>query len=187
MIDQTNKAKFPDNFLWGIATAAYQNEGAANQDGKGKSIWDTYSHTPGKISDGSNGDIAVDHYNRYKEDVQLMKDLGAKAYRFSIAWSRIFPTGRGEVNMKGLDFYKRLVDQLLKAGIEPFATLYHFDLPQGLMDNYGGWQSRETAYAFAEYAGFVADHLGDRMKNIFTLNEFYSFVDMGYQGISYPK
>ena len=184
MIHQLNKSKFPDNFLWGIATAAYQNEGAANEDGKGKSIWDTYTHTPGKISDGSNGDIAVDHFHRYKEDVQLMKDLGAKAYRFSISWPRIFPTGRGEINMKGLDFYNRLIDELLKAGIEPFATLYHFDLPQGLMDNYGGWQSRETAYAFAEYAGFVANHLGDRVKHIFTLNEFYSFVDMGYQGIS---
>ena len=184
---QMNKSirpTFPNNFLWGVATSSYQVEGAANDDDKGKSIWDIYTHLPGKVVDGSNGDIAIDHYHLYKQDIQLMKEMGVKAYRFSISWPRIFPSGKGAFNPKGLDFYNRLTDELLKADIEPFATLYHWDLPQALMDDYGGWQSRETAYAFAEYAGFMANKLSDRVKNFFTMNEFYSFVDMGYQGIS---
>jgi beta-glucosidase len=174
--------EFPKGFYWGVATSAYQIEGAANEDGKGKSIWDTYAHTPGKIRDGSNGDIANDHYHRYKEDVQLMASIGAKAYRFSISWPRIFPTGTGQPNPKGLDFYSRLADQLLTSGIEPFATLYHWDLPQALQDK-GGWQSRDIIHAFADYAGTMAEKLSDRVKHFFTINEFYSFVDMGYQGI----
>ena len=135
--------EFPPGFLWGVATSSYQIEGAADEDGKGKSIWDTYAHTPGKIKDGSTGDVANDHYHRYKDDVQLMKGLGATAYRFSVSWPRVFPDGVGEPNAKGLDFYSRLVDELKTAGIEPFATLYHWDLPQTLQDKYGGWRSKE--------------------------------------------
>jgi beta-glucosidase len=173
--------EFPKGFFWGTATSSYQIEGAADEDGKGKSIWDTFAHTPGKIKDGSTGDVANDHYHRYKEDVKLMKDLGATAYRFSICWPRIFPNGTGEPNAKGLDFYSRLVDELLAAGIAPFATLYHWDLPQALQDK-GGWQSRDTATAFADYAGYVAEKLSDRVRHFFTINEFRTFVDMGHYG-----
>lgn len=173
---------FPKGFYWGTATASYQIEGAANEDGKGKSIWDTYAHTPGKIKDGSTGDVANDHYHRYKEDVQLMKDIGATAYRFSIAWPRIFPNGTGQPNMKGLDFYNRLVDALVAAGIAPFPTLYHWELPQALQDKNGGWQSRDTAKAFADYAGYMAEKLSDRVRHFFTINEFRTFVDVGHRG-----
>ncbi len=174
---------FPDGFYWGVATSSYQIEGAWDEDGKGLSIWDAYAHTPGNIHNDDNGDVANDHYHRYKEDVALMKSIGATAYRFSIAWPRIFPEGVGEPNPKGLDFYSRLVDELLGAGIEPFATLYHWDQPQTLQDRYGGWQSKETAQAFAEYAGYVVEQLGDRVKHYFTINEFASFVEGGYQGL----
>src|SRR5262245_39621035 len=173
---------FPNGFYWGVGTSSYQIEGAWNEDGKGASIWDTYTHKPGNIKNNDNGDVANDHYHRYKEDVALMKDIGANAYRFSIAWPRIFPEGTGKPNPKGLDFYNRLVDELKSAGIEPFATLYHWDLPQTLQDKYGGWQSKETAKAFADYAGYIAEHLGDRVKHFFTINEFRSFVEGGYQG-----
>jgi beta-glucosidase len=173
-------ASFPKDFLWGTATSAYQIEGAVNEDGRGRSIWDTFSHTPGKVDDGSNGDRANDHYHRYKEDVGLIAALGARAYRFSIAWPRIFPEGTGTPNAKGLDFYDRLVDELLKKGIEPFATLYHWDLPQALQDKVGGWQSTETSKAFGSYAGTVAKRLSDRVRNIFTVNEVGRFVDFGY-------
>ena len=155
-----------------MATAAYQIEGAWNEDGKGRSIWDTFAHAPGKMQNGDTGDVANDHYHRYKEDVQVMKDLGATAYRFSISWPRIFPNGTGQVNQKGLDFYSRLVDELKAAGIEPFATLYHWDLPQALQDKHGGWQSAETAKAFGEYGATVAKHLSDRVGYFFTINEF---------------
>ena len=174
--------EFPNGFLWGVATASYQIEGSPDADGKGKSIWDTYAHTPGKIKNGDTGDVAIDHYRRYKEDVTLIKDMGATAYRFSIAWPRVFPTGAGRPNPKGLDFYSRLVDELLSAGIKPFPTLYHWDLPQELQDK-GGWQARDTAQAFAEYAGYVAKGLSDRVKHFFTLNEFQTFVDMGHRGV----
>jgi len=178
--------EFPKGFYWGSATAAYQVEGAWNEDGKGPSIWDTYAHTPGKIKNGDTGDVANDHYHRYKDDVALMKrDIGANAYRFSISWPRIFPRGTGQANPKGLDFYERLVDELLKAEIAPFATLYHWDLPQALQDR-GGWQSRETAQAFGDYAGYVAEKLSDRVRHFFTINEFRSFVDMGYHGKEVP-
>src|SRR5262245_47602414 len=175
------KVEFPKGFYWGVATSSYQIEGAADEDGKGKSIWDTYAHTPGNVRDGSTGDVANDHYHRYREDVKLMKDLGAKAYRFSIAWPRIFPDGVGTANPKGLDFYNRLVDELVAADIAPFATLYHWDLPQALQDK-GGWQSRDTAKAFAEYSGYMAEKLSDRVQHFFTINEFRSFVDCGYHG-----
>ena len=130
--------------------------------------------------------MANDHYRRYKEDVKLMKDMGANAYRFSISWPRIFPNGTGQPNPKGLDFYSRLVDELLRAGIAPFATLYHWDLPQALQDK-GGWQSRETSKAFAEYAGYVAKNLSDRVRHFFTLNEFQNFVDMGHRGVEVDR
>src|SRR5262245_23817130 len=140
-------APFPKGFLWGVATASYQVEGAVEEDGRGPSIWDTFSHTPGKVVNDATGDVSTDHYHRYKEDVQLMKALGVKTYRFSIAWPRVFPQGTGAANPKGLDFYNRLVDELLANGIQPFATLYHWDLPQPLQDNAGGWESRDTSQA----------------------------------------
>src|SRR4029453_1616537 len=173
--------EFPKDFFWGTATSAYQIEGAWNEDGKGPSIWDTYAHTPGKIRDGSTGDVANDHYHRYKEDVALMQLLGADAYRFSIAWARIFPEGSGTPNPKGLDFYNRLVDELVAAGIAPFPPLYHWDLPQALQDK-GGWQSRDTVKAFGDYAGYVAGKLSDRVRHFFTINEFFSFVEFGHHG-----
>ena len=143
-------------FIWGTATASYQVEGAVKEDGRGPSIWDTFSHTPGKVVSNATGDVANDHYHLYKGDVQLMKALGAKAYRFSIAWPRVFPNGDGPPNPKGLDFYNRLVDELLANGIQPYATLYHWDLPQSLQDRFGGWEGRDTSKAFADYAGHVA-------------------------------
>src|SRR5258706_16331460 len=179
--------QFPTGFCWGTATASYQIEGAWDEDGKGESIWDRFSHTPGKIKNNDTGDVALDHYHRYKEDVQLMKALGARAYRFSISWPRLFPQGTGAPNPKGLDFYNRLVDELLANGIEPFATLYHWDLPQALQDRVGGWQSSDTSKAFADYAGYVAQRLTDRVKNIFTLNEAGRFLNFGYGwGIDAP-
>src|SRR5579871_1939092 len=173
-------ASFPNGFVWGTATSAYQIEGAVSDDGRGASIWDTFSHTPGKIGDNTNGDRANDHYHRYKEDVGLIKDLGAKAYRFSIAWPRVFPNGDGAPNPKGLDFYNRLVDALLAQGIEPYATLYHWDLPQSLEDRLGGWRSSDTSRIFGDYVGHVAERLSDRVKNFFTVNEVGRFVDFGY-------
>jgi beta-glucosidase len=171
--------RFPEGFCWGTATSAYQIEGATEVDGRGPSIWDTFAKLPGKIRGGANADIADDHYHLYREDVALMKALGVKAYRFSIAWPRLFPEGRGTPNAKGLAFYQRLVDELLANGIEPWATLYHWDLPQALQDR-GGWQSRDTAQAFADYTAYVVRQLGDKIGRFFTLNEMHSFVDLGY-------
>ena len=171
---------FPQGFLWGSATASYQVEGAVNEDGRKPSIWDTFSHTPGKTNSGSTGDVADDHYHRYKEDVALMRALGVKGYRFSIAWPRVFPDGTGQPNPKGLDFYNNLVDELLKNDIEPFATLFHWDLPQVLQDKQGGWESRDTSEAFANYAGYVGGKLSDRVKHFFTLNEMSTFIEIGY-------
>jgi beta-glucosidase len=186
-IADTNGREFPRGFLWGTATASYQVEGAAGEDGRGPSIWDTFSHTPGRVANNATGDVADDHYHRYKEDVQLMKSLGVKAYRFSIAWTRVFPRGAGAPNPKGLDFYNRLVDELLANGIQPFATLYHWDLPQALQDRGGGWESRDTSKAFADYAAHVSAHLSDRVKHFFTINEFGAFVELGYRiGIHAP-
>jgi beta-glucosidase len=173
-------AGFPGDFVWGTATSAYQIEGAVGEDGRGFSIWDRFVHIKGKIADQSTADVANDHYHRYKEDVQLIKELGAKAYRFSIAWPRVFPEGTGAPNPKGLDFYQRLVDELLANGIEPFATLYHWDLPQALQDRYGGWRSRDTSRAFADYAGYVAERISDRVNNIFTINECARLVQSGF-------
>lgn len=171
---------FPDNFLWGVATASYQIEGAWNLDGKGESIWDRFTHTEGNILDGSTGDVACDHYHLYPEDIALMQSLNVQAYRFSIAWPRILPTGRGQVNQAGLDFYSRLVDGLLEAGIEPFVTLYHWDLPQALQDR-GGWPERSTAEAFTEYADVVSRHLGDRVRHWMTHNEPWCISFLSHQ------
>src|SRR5262249_47332057 len=176
----TASPQFPKGFLWGTATASYQVEGAINEDGRGPSVWDTFSHAAGKIKDKSNGDVAVDMYHRFKEDVQLMKALGVKAYRFSIAWPRVFPEGTGTANPKGLDFYNRLLEELIANGIEPFATLYHWDLPQALQDRVGGWESRDTPKAFADYAGYVAERLTDRVKHMCTMNELWTFMEIGH-------
>jgi beta-glucosidase len=171
---------FPSDFRWGTATSAYQIEGAVEQDKRGQSIWDRHVRTPGTILDHSNADHANDHFNLYKEDVQLMKALGAKAYRFSVAWPRVFPDGVGSPNPKGLDFYNRLLDELVANGIEPFATMYHWDLPQALQDRNGGWMSRDTSMAFADYTGYVAERLSDRVKHIFTINECSRIVHSGH-------
>jgi beta-glucosidase len=160
----------PADFTWGVATASYQIEGAVNEDGRSPSIWDTFSHTPGKIEGNDNGDIACDHYHRWPEDIALMKELGVNAYRFSVAWPRVVPGGDGPVNPAGLAFYDRLVDALLEAGITPYPTLYHWDLPQVLQDR-GGWPARDTAEHFAAYASHVATALGDRVTEWTTLNE----------------
>jgi beta-glucosidase len=162
--------RFPDDFLWGAATAAYQIEGAANEDGRGPSIWDTFSHTPGKTDNGDTGDVACDHYHRYRDDVKLMQHLGLQAYRFSISWSRVLPQGFGQPNERGLDFYDNLVDSLLEANIIPFVTLYHWDLPQALQDK-GGWTNHDTVEAFVEYADLVGSRLGDRVTHWITHNE----------------
>ena len=185
--DRRAPPAFPHDFLWGTATSAYQIEGAVDEDGRGRSIWDTYTRTPGKIADHSDADRACDHYHRCKDDVGLIKALGVKAYRFSIAWPRVFPEGTGAPNPKGLDFYDRLVDELLRNGIAPFATLYHWDLPQSLQDGLGGWRSSETSRAFANYAGYMAKRLSDRVKAFFTVNECSRFVNLGYgAGIDAP-
>jgi beta-glucosidase len=174
------KLTFPEGFLWGAATASYQIEGAWNEAGKGESIWDRFTHTPGKIQDGTTGDVACDHYHRWAEDIALMKSLSLQAYRFSITWPRILPAGRGQVNPAGLDFYSRLVDGLLQARIVPFVTLYHWDLPQLLQDE-GGWPARATAEAFVEYTEIVSRHLGDRVKNWITLNEPWCISFLSHQ------
>jgi beta-glucosidase len=171
--------KFPAGFRWGTATAAYQIEGAAAEDGRTPSIWDTYARTPGRVRNGDTGDIATDHYHRWEQDLHELAALGVDSYRFSTAWPRVQPGGSGPANQRGLDFYDRLVDGLLGHGIEPVVTLYHWDLPQELEDA-GGWPQRETAYRFAEYAGYVAARLGDRVATWTTLNEPWCSAYLGY-------
>jgi beta-glucosidase len=179
-------ADFPPGFLWGSATASYQVEGAIHEGGRGPSVWDTFSHSPGKTFNGDTGDVADDFYHLFPDDIKLMKDLGLKTFRFSVAWSRIFPEGTGRPNQQGIDFYKRIVDALLAAGIQPYCTLFHWDLPQALQDR-GGWENRDTAKAFADYAGFTAGVLSDRVTHFMTMNEIRSFVELGYgQGIHAP-
>lgn len=175
-----NKVQFPEHFYWGSATAAYQVEGAWNEDGRGESIWDRFSHTPGNVHLGDTGDVACDHYHRWKQDIALMKELGMTSYRFSIAWPRILPEGRGKVNPAGVDFYSRLVDGLLEQGIEPFVTLYHWDLPQVLQDE-GGWTVRSTAEAYIEYVEVVTRALGDRVKHWATFNEPWCSSFLSYE------
>ncbi|MBI2767250.1 MAG: beta-glucosidase [Chloroflexi bacterium] len=177
---------FPDGFQWGAATAAYQIEGAVQEDDRGLSIWDTFCRQPARIQDGDTGDIACDHYHRMEEDVALMAELGLQTYRFSVAWSRVLPFGKGAVNLKGLDFYDRLVDALLARGIQPALTLYHWDLPQSLQD-LGGWANRDTADYFAEYAALMYDKLGDRVTRWITLNEPIIFTTFGHRtGVMAP-
>jgi beta-glucosidase len=177
---------FPDAFEWGAATAAYQIEGAAREDGKGVSIWDVFCQQPGRVLGGDSGDVACDHYHRYREDVALMAELGLQTYRFSVSWPRILPFGFGDVNEKGIDFYSRLVDELLAAGIQPCATLYHWDLPQALQD-LGGWASRDTAYRFADYGTLLYERLGDRIPRWITHNEARITADLGHRvGILAP-
>jgi beta-glucosidase len=171
---------FPTGFTFGAATAAYQIEGAVDVDGRGPSIWDTFSHTPGRTFQGDTGDVAVEHYTRYRDDVALMADLGLQTYRFSVAWARVLPEGAGRVEQRGLDFYRRLVDELLGKGIQPWPTLYHWDLPQALQD-VGGWTERDTAAHFADYAGIVHDALGDRVSHWSTLNEPMCSALLGHQ------
>lgn len=171
---------FPDGFLWGAATASYQIEGAYREDDRGLSIWDTFSHQPGTIQDGSTGDVACDHYHRYRDDVDLMASIGLQAYRFSVSWSRVMPFGKGAINEKGLAFYDRLIDALLEKNIEPMVTLYHWDLPQSLQD-LGGWANRSIADWFAEYASLMFERFGDRVKKWVTLNEPFIFTDIGHR------
>jgi beta-glucosidase len=177
---------FPAGFTWGAATAAYQIEGAASADGRGISVWDTFSHTPGKVRGGDTGDVACDSYRRYREDADLMRSLGLSGYRFSISWPRIFPDGAGTLNQAGLDHYRRLLDALAERGIEGAATLFHWDLPQALQDA-GGWAARDTAHRFADYASVVAGALGDRVTRWITLNEPQVVANLGYRlGIHAP-
>src|SRR6476619_296757 len=174
-----NANSLPADFIWGASTASYQIEGAAREDGRGESVWDRFSATPGKVRGGDTGEVACDFYNRYADDVRLMKELGLDVFRFSVAWPRVLPQGRGDVNQAGLDFYDRLVDELLANGIEPFATLFHWDTPQALED-LGGWPSRATAEAFAEYTEAVARRLGDRVHNWITHNEPWVHAWIGH-------
>ncbi len=174
-----SKLCFPTNFLWGAATAAYQVEGAWNEDGKGESIWDRFCHTPGKIANAETGDVACDHYHMYPKDIALMHELGLKAYRFSISWPRVLPTGFGRVNPAGLDFYDRLVDVLLGANIQPFPTLHHWDFPQNLQDK-GGWINRDNLGYFADFSALMVKRLGDRVRRWATMNEPRDIADNGY-------
>ena len=177
---------FPEDFVWGTATASYQVEGAAGEEGRGPSVWDTFCRTPGKVLHGHTGDVASDQFHRYAEDVGLMRELGVGAYRFSLAWPRIFPEGSGERNPKGFDYYHRLVDALLEAGIQPAATLYHWDLPQPLEDA-GGWPARDTAKYFADYAAACFEELGDTVRFWITLNEPWCAAILGYElGVHAP-
>src|SRR5687767_10587313 len=172
---------FPPDFAWGTATASYQIEGAVDEDGRGPSIWDTFSHTPGKVANGDTGDVACDHYHRWADDVDLIASYGLNAYRFSVAWPRIQPSGRGPANPKGTDFYRRLVDRLVETGIRPAVTLYHWDLPQALQEDGGGWQNRETVDRFAEYAAIVYEALGDGVAWWVTHNEPWCVAAVGHR------
>ncbi len=179
MVAKSKGGAWPKGFVWGTSTSSYQIEGAVNEDGRGQSIWDTQSKRIGGVANGDTGDVACDHYHRYADDIALMKKLGVNAYRFSIAWPRVQPTGRGAVNEKGLDFYDRVTDTILEAGIEPWTCLYHWDLPQALQDR-GGWANRDCVGWYADYATVVARRLGDRIRNFATFNELSVFTLFGY-------
>ena len=184
---------FPADFVWGAASASYQVEGAPFEDGKGASVWNEFDKRPGTMRDDVNGDVACDHYHRYPEDIALMHDIGMTGYRFSIAWSRIFPEGRGRFNQAGMDHYKRVCEELLKNGIAPYVTLYHWDLPLALQKDFGGWESRECVKYFGEYAARIAQELKGMVKNYFTTNEFLAASDVAYgmgliaPGLKLPK
>lgn len=178
--------KFPNNFLWGASSAAYQIEGAAEADGKGPSIWDKYSHQEGNTFKGTTGDVAVDHYHRYLEDIELMAKQGLRAYRFSVAWSRILPEGEGRINKAGLAFYHNLIKELRKTKIEPILTMYHWDLPLALQTKYQGWESRKTIAAFVNYAQLLFKEFGDEVKYWITINEQNVFTSMGYRWGTHP-
>ena len=180
------KKGFPDDFLWGSASAAYQVEGAAEEDGKGRSIWDNFVRIPGKTFKATTGDVAVDHYHRYKEDIALMAEMGLKTYRFSIAWSRIFPEGRGQANEKGLQFYDNVINECIKYGIVPMVTIYHWDLPQALQDEYGGWESRRIIEDYENYARTLFKRYGDRVKHWITINEQNVFTQHGWIMATHP-
>ncbi|XP_010258106.1 PREDICTED: beta-glucosidase 6 [Nelumbo nucifera] len=179
-VTQINRGSFPKGFVFGTASSSYQFEGAVKEDGRGKTVWDTYAHKFGKVVDFSNADVAVDQYHRYNEDIVLMKDMGTDAYRFSIAWSRIFPDGSGEINQAGIDHYDKLIDALLAQGIEPYVTLYHWDLPQALADKYNGWLDPQIIKDFAVYAETCFQNFGDRVKHWITFNEPHTFAIQGY-------
>lgn len=172
--------EFPENFTWGAATASYQIEGASNEGGRGPSTWDTFCEEPGRVINGDSGAVACDHYHRWQDDIGLMKELNLQAYRFSLAWPRILPEGDGKPNAEGIAFYDRLIDGLLESGIDPWVTLFHWDLPQSLQDRFGGWRSRETVDRFADYATLVAGKFGDRVKNWFTINEIICFTSVAH-------
>ena len=177
---------FPKNFLWGSASAAYQVEGAWNEDGKGMSNWDEFVRIPGKTFKGTNGDLAVDHYHHYKEDVRLMAEMGLKTYRFSIAWARIYPNGNGDVNEKGLQFYDDLIDECLKYGIEPMVTVYHWDLPLSLIQEYNGWEDRRIVNDYVNYAVTLFKRYGHKVKYWITMNEQNVFTSLGWMLAMHP-
>ncbi|KAK3222884.1 hypothetical protein Dsin_009909 [Dipteronia sinensis] len=182
-----SRASFPKGFVFGTASSAFQYEGAVKEDGRGPTVWDTFSHTFGKIADFSNADVTVDQYHRFAEDIQLMKDMGVDSYRFSIAWSRIFPNGSGEINQAGVEHYNNLINALLAQGIEPYVTLYHWDLPQALVDKYNGWLDRQIIKDFATYAETCFQKFGDRVKHWITFNEPHTFAVQGYDvGLQAP-
>ncbi|RZB42137.1 Beta-glucosidase 40 isoform B [Glycine soja] len=184
---EINRGNFPNGFVFGTASSAFQYEGAVKEDGRGPSVWDTFSHTFGKIIDFSNADVAVDQYHRYEEDIQLMKDMGMDAYRFSISWSRIFPNGYGQINQAGVDHYNKLINALLAKGIEPYVTLYHWDLPQALENKYSGWLNASIIMDFATYAETCFQKFGDRVKHWITFNEPHTFATQGYDvGLQAP-
>src|SRR5699024_4836697 len=178
--------KMPENFLWGSASAAYQIEGAYDEDGKGLSNWDEFVRIPGKTFKETTGDVAVDHYHRYQEDIALMAEMGLKTYRFSISWPRIFPAGKGEVNQAGVDFYEKVIDECLKYGIEPMVTLYHWDLPLALQEEYGGWESPRIIDDFVRYATFLFNHFKDKVTYWITLNEQNIFTNQGWVTATHP-
>ncbi|KAG9152159.1 hypothetical protein Leryth_019717 [Lithospermum erythrorhizon] len=182
-----SRASFPKGFVFGTASSAYQHEGAVKEDGRGPTVWDKFAHSFGKVIDGSNADVAVDQYHRYPEDINLMKDMGMDAYRFAIAWSRIYPNGTGEINQAGVEHYNKLINALLANGIEPYVTLYHWDLPQSLEDMYNGWLSPQSINDFARYAGTCFQNFGDRVKNWITFNEPHTVAVQGYDvGLQAP-
>src|ERR1700750_2448870 len=183
--DEIRRARFPEGFLWGMATAAFQVEGAWNEDGKGESIWDRYTHAVGKVKGATTADVACDEYHRYRDDIAILKQLHQKSYRFSISWPRIQPTGVGTPNAKGLDHYSRLADAMLENGLRPFCTIYHWDLPQALEDK-GGWPNRDLARYYADYAGILAKHLGDRITVWAPFNMPWSVAYMGYGVGAFP-